>query len=122
MKKTYSYFIICRYKKGILLTSKFAFALLLAALVQFSAHGTPLTRHDQANKNKNLPQQALLSSNRSPLSDIRVKGTVTDTKGETIIGATIGIKNGKSLAVTDVNGNFSVSVPDNAILTISYIG
>ena len=38
MKKTYSYFIICRYKKGILLTSKFAFALLLAVLVQFSAY------------------------------------------------------------------------------------
>jgi TonB-dependent starch-binding outer membrane protein SusC len=122
MKKTYSYFIICRYKKGILLNSKFAFALLLAALVQFSAYGTPLIRHNQANKNKNLPQKALLSSTRSQLSDIRVKGTVTDSKGETIIGATIGIKNGKSLAVTDVNGNFSVSVPDNAILTISYIG
>src|SRR5579862_6879379 len=121
MKKTYSYFIICRYKKGILLSSKFAFALLLAALVQVSAYGTPLTRHNQANKNKNLPQQTLLST-RSPLSDIKVKGTVTDSKGETIIGATVGIKNGKNLAVTDINGNFTISVPDNAILTISYIG
>ncbi len=110
MKKKALPFIsaVCLYKKGILLSSKFAFALLLAAMVQFSAYGTPLTRHNQANKNKNLPQKALLSSTRSQLSDITVKGKGNETaKAETIIGATIGIKNGKSLAVTaSVNGTF----------------
>lgn len=113
MKKTYSYFISCRYKKGLRLNPKFALALLVAALVQISAYGAPLTRHNQANKNLPL---AL------PVADITVKGTVKDDKGETIIGATVGIKGGKTLGVTDVNGNFSVTVPDNAVLTISFIG
>jgi TonB-linked SusC/RagA family outer membrane protein len=116
MKKTYSYFIICRYKKGILLSSKFAFAALLVALVQISAYGAPLTRHYQANKKTNLPEQIL------PLADITVKGTVKDDKGETIIGATVRVKNGKNVVATDVNGNFSITVPDNAVLTVSYIG
>ncbi len=125
MKKTYSYFIVCRYKKGIQLSSKFAFALLIAVLVQFSAYGSPSTRHTQANKNQYLSKHNLpskISSAKAELSDIKVKGKVSDTKGEAVIGATIGVKNGHSLAVSDVNGNFSVTVPDNAILVISYLG
>jgi len=112
MKKTYSYFIIRRYEKRISISAKLAFALLLAAMVQFSAYANPMKGHIT------LPSKALAAH---PV-DIKVKGTVKDATGTTLIGATIGIKNGKNLAVTDVNGNFLVSVPDNAILTVSYIG
>ena len=116
MKKTYSYFI----KSESLACAKFAFALFLTGLVQLSASGAPLKRHNLANSSKGLSNSVL--SAQAQIQDIRVKGKITDSKGETIIGATIGIKNGKNLTVSDVNGNFSVSVPENAVLVISYIG
>ncbi|MDB5134605.1 MAG: TonB dependent receptor [Mucilaginibacter sp.] len=125
MKKTYSYFIISRYEKGTPLSAKFAFALLLAALVQLTAYGAPANGHNLLQSSKGLSLNILpskLSATKADLSDIKVTGKISDASGETLIGATIGIKNGKNLAVTDLNGNFSVTVPDNAILTISYIG
>ncbi|HCF80346.1 TonB-dependent receptor [Proteiniphilum sp. UBA1028] len=51
-----------------------------------------------------------------------ITGTVTDKNGEPIIGANIiesGTTNG---TVTDIDGNFSLSVEDNAFIRISYIG
>lgn len=56
------------------------------------------------------------------VADITVTGTVTDEKGESLPGATIGIKGGNGLAVADLNGNFTVTVPENTTLTISYVG
>ncbi|MEO6633837.1 MAG: TonB-dependent receptor plug domain-containing protein, partial [Mucilaginibacter sp.] len=113
MKKTYSYFIIRRYEKGIRLGVKFAFALLLAALVQFSASGAPVSKHLSPSKSP---------AKKAVVSDIKVTGKVTDATGETLVGASISIKNGKMLAITDVNGNFNVTVPENATLLVSYIG
>lgn len=93
---------------------------------------TALLTAGAANANANFPPKAKNSftrnAGRSPsahiaaVSDIRVKGKISDLKGESLIGATIGIKGGKNLTVSDVNGNFSVSVPENAILVISYVG
>ena len=51
-----------------------------------------------------------------------VKGKVVDMKGEPVIGATIkemGTNNG---AITDIDGNFSITVQPNASLEISFIG
>jgi len=55
-------------------------------------------------------------------ADITLTGTVTDATGATLPGATISIKNGKAVAVTDASGKFKVTVPDNAVLVISFIG
>ena len=52
-----------------------------------------------------------------------VSGTVTDNRGEAIIGANIVVKGSTSVGtITDVDGNFSMQVPDKAVLVISYIG
>ncbi len=125
MKKTYSYFIIRRYEKGILFSAKFAFALLLAAMVQFSAYGAPSNGHNLLPNSKGLSPNILpsrSSATKAELSDIKVAGKITDASGESLIGATIGVKNGKNLTVSDANGNFVVTVPDNATLVVSYIG
>jgi len=54
---------------------------------------------------------------------IKVTGTVTDSKGESIIGATIKVKNTAVGTVTDVNGKYTISVPNpQAVLVVSYIG
>lgn len=51
-----------------------------------------------------------------------VQGVVRDASGETIIGATISQKGSTNATVTDIDGHFSISVPDNATLVISYVG
>lgn len=53
----------------------------------------------------------------------KVTGTILDEQGETIIGATVMVKSsGGRGTVTDINGKFTIDVPDNAILVISYMG
>lgn len=54
--------------------------------------------------------------------DIKVQGVVKDQTGETVIGATVMQKGTSNGTVTDFDGNFSLTVPSNATLTISYIG
>lgn len=52
-----------------------------------------------------------------------VKGTVRDSQGETIIGATIQLKNDHRGAITDLDGKFTISnVKPNDIIVVSYIG
>lgn len=52
-----------------------------------------------------------------------VSGVVTDEKGEPIIGANIIVKGNAGGAVTDLDGRFSISLPNReATLVISYIG
>lgn len=52
----------------------------------------------------------------------RISGSITDNTGLPIIGANIveaGTTNG---TVTDIDGNFTIDVKDNALLQVSYIG
>lgn len=56
-------------------------------------------------------------------AQITCKGTVVDEEGEPIIGASIVITGGRALATTDVEGDFSVKVPEGTrSLSISYVG
>lgn len=52
----------------------------------------------------------------------KVKGKVTDDKGEELIGATVMVKGTNQGAVTDVDGNYTLDVPEGATLVVSYIG
>src|SRR4051794_24519439 len=51
-----------------------------------------------------------------------VSGTVTDTSGAAIAGATVTVKNTKTAVLTDAGGKFSINAPANAVLLISYVG
>lgn len=51
-----------------------------------------------------------------------VKGTVLDERGEPIIGATVKVKGSKNATVTDLDGNFSLEVPEGSLLVVSYLG
>ncbi|MDY9917684.1 MAG: SusC/RagA family TonB-linked outer membrane protein [Proteiniphilum sp.] len=67
--------------------------------------------NEKVNKENNVLQQKK-----------QITGTVIDAQGEPIIGANIieqGTNNG---TVTDIDGNFSLLVEDNAVIRISYIG
>ena len=51
-----------------------------------------------------------------------VKGQVVDEKGEPIIGASVTIKGGTVGTITDIDGNFSLTVPAGSQIVVSFIG
>ncbi len=53
---------------------------------------------------------------------IHVQGVVKDETGESIIGASVVQKGTSNGTVTDLDGHFSLSVPSNSMLVVSYIG
>lgn len=53
---------------------------------------------------------------------ISLSGRVTDSLGNPLVGVTIKVKGGSSGVVTDGQGNYSIVVPDDGILEVSYIG
>jgi len=51
-----------------------------------------------------------------------ITGTITDTRGESIIGANILVKGSTTGTITDFDGKFRIEATTGEILTISYIG
>ena len=51
-----------------------------------------------------------------------ITGTVVDPNGEAIIGANVVVKGTTNGTITDIDGKFSLEVPEGAMLLISYIG
>lgn len=52
----------------------------------------------------------------------KVTGTVVDSKGEPVIGATVKVKGTDSGTITDIDGKFTLSAPLGSTLSISYVG
>ena len=52
-----------------------------------------------------------------------MRGTVIDQTGETVIGASIQLKGTTQGTITDIDGKFSLGVPDKkAVIIVSFIG
>lgn len=58
----------------------------------------------------------------TPQKDRVISGTVSDELGEPVIGANVVEKGTANGTVTDIDGRFTLSVSDNSVLQISYIG
>ncbi|WP_239494947.1 SusC/RagA family TonB-linked outer membrane protein [Pedobacter yulinensis] len=54
--------------------------------------------------------------------DVVVKGSVRDATGQPLAGASILVKGSRQGTSADASGSFSLSVPENATLVISYAG
>lgn len=59
---------------------------------------------------------------QTPVKDRIIKGTVFDETGEVIIGANVVVLGTTNGTITDFDGNFSLSVPDNSQIKVTYIG
>ena len=69
------------------------------------------------------PNSTKIRSKSSNINKKKVTGNITDDSGEAIIGATVMVKGTTNATVTDFDGNFVLSdVPENAEISISYIG
>ncbi len=55
-------------------------------------------------------------------ADITVSGKVTDENGSPLAGASVNVKGSSKGVSTNATGAFTLTVPDNAVLVISYIG
>lgn len=65
----------------------------------------------------------LLLVTGSVAAQTTAKGTVTDSSGEAVIGATVVEKgNPKNAAVTDFDGNFTLKLQKSKTIVVSYIG
>lgn len=63
----------------------------------------------------------------SPMMDsvqqtIQVKGQVLDNTGVPVIGANVVVKGTTNGTITDLDGNFTLEVPQGAVLSITYVG
>lgn len=54
--------------------------------------------------------------------NITVKGVVKDATGQTVIGASVVQKGTTNGTISDFDGNFTLEVPSDAVLTISFVG
>lgn len=56
-------------------------------------------------------------------AQVNIRGKVSDSSGENLIGVNVIIKDSRQGTVTDIDGNFSLSVPSaNSTLVFSYVG
>ena len=54
--------------------------------------------------------------------ELKVSGQVVDSQGEPVIGACITIEGTTNGTVTDVDGKFTLTAPNNAMLKVGYVG
>lgn len=70
-----------------------------------------------------IPFFFLVCQNLTAQNSVTVSGQVIDSKnGETVIGASVLVRNTTTGTITDIDGNFSLSVAKGAELVISSIG
>lgn len=76
-------------------------------------------------KNENSERKGAkpsMGNTLSPSDKNKLSGIVRDVTGEPIIGASVFVKGTKIGTITNVDGEFSLDVPANSTLMVSYIG
>ncbi|HTL08138.1 MAG TPA: TonB-dependent receptor [Chitinophagaceae bacterium] len=64
----------------------------------------------------------VITNSNTAITETRVTGKITSSIGEVLPGVTVSVKGSSLGTQTDASGNFSLTVPDNAVLVISYVG
>ncbi|MEQ6120018.1 TonB-dependent receptor [Reichenbachiella sp. MALMAid0571] len=79
----------------------------------------------QINSNINVKTRLNRYSNKGAVfvqEDIDVSGKITDENGENLPGASVIIKGTTNGTTSDVEGNYKLSAPDDAVLVVSFVG
>lgn len=64
----------------------------------------------------------VIAAKSQTINAVMLTGQVSDSMGNPLVGVTIQVKGTNSGTVSDANGNFSMDVPDDAVLVVSYVG
>lgn len=76
----------------------------------------------KADTGQNPQSLNIIKPSMKPLLQQLVTGTVTDSQGQPLPGANVVEKGTANGTQTDFDGNFTIEVPEDAILVFSYIG
>ncbi len=97
--------------------------------VDVDANNTPVTDVlDKLFENRSLSYKILdnnlvvITGKNTEVRQTKVSGKVTSSTGEVLPGVSVKIKGSSLGTQTDASGSFSITVPDNAVLVISYVG
>lgn len=55
-------------------------------------------------------------------ADVNITGTITDENGEGLPGASIVVKGTSTGTTTDLEGKYKLTVPDQSLITVSFVG
>lgn len=69
-----------------------------------------------------LPGTSLAKEYRENVWDVTIRGTILDESGQPLPGATVTVAGSNTGTVSDIDGNFSLTVPDQASIVVSFIG
>jgi TonB-linked SusC/RagA family outer membrane protein len=77
--------------------------------------------------NENIHVKPVTGTKRNPVEvaqqqEVTVSGKVVDDTGEPLPGATITVLGTMTGTITDIDGNYSITVPEGATLVFSFIG
>lgn len=64
----------------------------------------------------------VLKSKGSVLKDVRISGKVMDENGAPVTGASVRVKGTELGTATNAEGGFTLNVPDDAVLIVSFVG
>ena len=81
-----------------------------------------LTRLNYKHKRYALIYVFIILSAFQTFAQITVSGTVTDNNGAPIVGVTVLEKNTSNGVSTDFDGNYSITLSEDAVLLFSYVG
>src|SRR5690606_34721264 len=70
----------------------------------------------------NTPPTPLTSSFELKVEEQVITGTVTDQNGEPLPGVTISVEGTTIGTATDIDGKYTLDIPDGATLVFSFIG
>jgi len=97
--------------------------------VDIEANNTPVTEIlDNLFANRLLSYKILennlvvITAKDVEVTETKVSGKITSSLGEVLQGVSVKVKGSSMGTQTDANGNFTLTVPDNAVLVISYVG
>ena len=97
--------------------------------VDIEANNTPVTEIlDNLFANRLLSYKILennlvvITAKDVEVTETKVSGKITSSLGEVLQGVSVKVKGSSLGTQTDANGNFTLTVPDNAVLVISYVG
>ncbi|MEQ9287661.1 MAG: SusC/RagA family TonB-linked outer membrane protein [Cyclobacteriaceae bacterium] len=109
-------------RSQVLLNKKYKNALLYDVLLDVSQSAN--LKFKQVNDNievKTLYRYAETGEGEGFI-DVSISGKITDENGEGLPGASVILKGTTTGATSDLDGNYSLTVPEGAILTISFVG
>lgn len=93
--------------------------------------GSLMAQQTSLDKNlKNIEQNALTTASTSnvgkskvaDLFDVTITGTVLDNNGQPIPGATVSVPGTSIGTATDLDGKYTLTIPDNSSIVVSFIG